>query len=55
MTQRPFWEAPSLSASAEIAAILQNPNVRYSIYKRLSPVPIPSQINPVYASLFYFL
>jgi hypothetical protein len=48
-------EANSLSASEEIAGILQNPNIRYSICKRLSPIPIPSQINPVYASLFYFL
>jgi hypothetical protein len=49
MEQSPSWEANSFSASQEIPRILWNPEVYY--YIRLPPVPILSQISPVYAPI----
>ena len=51
MEQSPATEASRFSASQEIPRILWNPKV----HKSLPLVPIRSQINPVHASLSYFL
>ena len=55
MEQRPSWKANRSSACQEILHIIWNPKVHYRIDKRPSPVPIPSLINLVHASLSYFL
>jgi hypothetical protein len=47
MEQSP-WEANSFSASQEIPRILRNLDVHYHIRMSLPPVPVLSQINPVY-------
>ena len=47
MEQSP-WEANSFSASQESPRILRNLDVHYHIHKSLPPVPVLSQINPVY-------
>ena len=48
MAQNSSWEANSSSANQEIPRILRNPKVHYHIH--ISPVPIPSYINPVHSS-----
>ena len=48
MEQRPSWDANWSSASQEISHILHNLKVHYHINKRPPPVPVLSQINPVY-------
>ena len=40
MEQSPTWEANQFSACQEIPCILWNPQVYYSIYKSLAPIPI---------------
>jgi hypothetical protein len=50
----PSWEADSCSATPEFLNILWNPKVHYRVCKRLSLVPILSQINPVSTIQFYF-
>ena len=54
MEHSPFWEANSFSDSQEIPRILLNV-IHYRIHKNPPPVPILSQVYPVYALLFNFL
>ena len=55
MEQNPSWEANWFSASQEIPRILWNPKVHYRSQKCPPPVPIQSQIDPVYTPISDFL
>jgi hypothetical protein len=48
MVQSPSWEANWFAASQEIPRISRNPKVHYRTHKRLPPVPITDQPNPVH-------
>jgi len=48
MVQSPFWEANWFAASQEIPRTSWNPKVHYHTHKRLPPIPILGQPNPVH-------
>ena len=49
MEQSPSWEANMCLATQEIPRVLLNPKVHHLIHKSPPPVPILSQIDPIYA------
>ena len=51
----PSWEANLFSGSQEIPLILWKPKVHYWIHKYLPPVPILSQLDPIYTPTPHFL
>ena len=53
--QSPSWEGNRFSASQEILRILWNPKIHYRIHTCPSPVPILSQLDPVYTPTSHFL
>jgi hypothetical protein len=55
MEQSLSWEANRFSASQEIPCILWNPKVHYRTHKCPPPVPMQSQLDPLYAPKPYFL
>ena len=55
MVQSPSWEADWVAVSQEIPRISRNPKVHYRTHKRLSPVPILGQPNPVHIPTFHLL
>ena len=55
MVQSPSWEANWFAASQEIPRILWNPKVHYRTHKRLPPVPILGQPNPVHIPTSHLL
>ena len=55
MVQSPSWEANRFAASQEIPRISRNPKVHYRTHKRLPPVSILGQPNPVHIPTSHFL
>ena len=55
MVQNPSWEANWFAASQEIPRILWNLKVHNRTHKRLPPVPILCQPNPVHIPTFQLL
>jgi len=55
MQQSPSWEADRFSASQEIPCFLWDPKVHYRIHKRLPPVPILRQLDPIHSPTSHFL
>ena len=55
MYQGPSWETNRFSASQEIPRILRNPKIHYRSHKCPPPVPILSQLDPVYTHTSHFL
>jgi hypothetical protein len=51
MEHSPSWEANRFSASQEVSRILWNPNVHHRNPNNPPPVPILSQISPIYAPI----
>ena len=55
MVQSPSWEANWFTASQEIPRISRNPKVHYRTHKRLPPVSILGQPNPVHIPTSHLL
>ena len=55
MGQSLSWEANWFAASQEIPRISRNPKVHYRTHKRLPPVPILGQPNPVHIPTSHLL
>ena len=55
MEQSPSWKAKRFVAGQEIPRILWKSKVHYRIHKRLPPVPILSQLDPVHNPTSHFL
>ena len=55
MVQSPSWEDNWFAASQEIPRISRNPKVHYRTHKRLPPVSILGQTNPVHIPTSHIL
>jgi hypothetical protein len=55
MERSTSWKVNRFSASQEISSIIWNTVVHYHVYKCPPPVPILSQISPVYVPLNHLL
>ena len=55
MVQSPSWEVNWFVASQEISRISRNPKVHYRTHKRLPPVSILGQPNPVHIPTSHLL
>ena len=55
MVQSPYWAANWFAASQEIPRISRDPKAHYRTHKRLPPVSILGQPNPVHIPTSHFL